>query len=250
MNDNIAPSSYNGFEFFWNASNNMGELRKRYLALGSQLICGTILTIVFTRNFWRSIIVVVNFPHKFAPQCCLFINTLGILVLGAITVPAIGLNGLSCRTMGWCIIFGVGFSSIACNFMLLERAYVAFHKRRWFLIVGTLFSFVPSIGFLLITAISSSVVYGPNYACHLDYPNYLPYARIFSDLPQNLMFSTIFCMIIYRNYRRRNEHMWKELARDGITTMLLVSLSNIVSFALGESKALGAYTNTIYIADW
>ncbi|KAI8055406.1 hypothetical protein BDF22DRAFT_741996 [Syncephalis plumigaleata] len=250
MDDNTVPSSYNGFEFFWDARYNMDELRHRYAALRFQLLSGTLLSIVLVRNVWHSAVVVANFPRKFAPWSCLFISTLGTLVLGGITIPAIGLNGLSCNAMGWSLINGVVLSSVACNFILLERAYVACQQKRWFLIFGVIFSSVPAFIFLIVTIASSAVIYSSNYGCHLQYPDYLPYVRIITDLPQNVMFSAIFCLAIYRNYRQRKEYMWKELARDGIITMLLVALSNIVSFIIGETSILGEYTNTIYIADW
>ncbi|RKP26674.1 hypothetical protein SYNPS1DRAFT_27648 [Syncephalis pseudoplumigaleata] len=250
MHTTTIPSSFNGFEFFWDARDEPDTLRERYKALRFQLLCAILLSMVFMRNIWRSALVSSSFSRKLAPWCCLFISTLGLILLCGVCIPSIGLNGLSCHTMGWCLIVGVMLSSIGTNLILFERAYVAYQQSRWFFVVGLLLAVVPAIVFLAITSVESSVEYNAIHGCFLRYPDYLPYVRIFVDLPPNITFSVIFCMVIYRNYRRHREHMWKELAQDGIIMMLLVAVSNIVCFIVGESNIMQEYTNMVYIADW
>ncbi|KAI8055037.1 hypothetical protein BDF22DRAFT_653975 [Syncephalis plumigaleata] len=222
MNEIEVSNSLNGFEFLWEVRNEIVPLRTRYRTARFQLACATLVSIIFLYNTWHSILVAYRYPR---------------------------FDGPSCNTTGWSIVAGVVLSTMAANVVLFERAYIACRRAKWLLVSGLFLTFIPGPVYMLIVVNTGSIKYTNLHGCYLNYPAYLPYVRAFTDLPQNIIFGVIFCRVIYHNYVRHREELWKELVKDGVITMLLVALSNITCFIIGESNVLGAYSSLAYITD-
>ncbi|KAI9597996.1 hypothetical protein BDF19DRAFT_463347 [Syncephalis fuscata] len=237
-------------DFVWMARNETASLRRRYLAINYQILFAIIAAVIFLRNTYRAIYIVANYPHKIAPWCCLVINLVGVLLSVFITLPSIALGIASCNTLGWAIIAGVTISSSVTNVILFERAYLAYNRPMWFLILGAIMVGGSGPAYVINVWYSSTPRYNETHGCYFKYQSYFPYVRLSLDLPPNIIFSAIFSMVVYRQYKRYQEACWKKLAKDGVLTMLLIIASNIASFIINATNVFKETSDLTYVADW
>ena len=73
---------------------------------------------------------------------------------------------------------------------------------------------------------------------------------VITSLPINLFFSGIFCYVAHKQYKLHGSDIWRRLSGDGIQTMCLVTLCNIVSGALVLLHAFGNFSQALFVLDW
>ncbi|KAI8057084.1 hypothetical protein BDF22DRAFT_669435, partial [Syncephalis plumigaleata] len=239
----------NGYEYIIRAQSDPATLRKRYMAVFLQAFLITLILVFFTRNLWRAIQVFIKYPRRLASCCCMVLTVTSVLsFIGCVFFGS--WFGPSCEVSAWVIMMGMVVFTIATNIIMLERAYLAIGRRRWLLIAGAFAIILPGPFYIYMVYLTTTMTISDLYGCHTQFDYYLPYVRLLLDLPANTIFSSIFSVVVYRRYKLQREACWKELARDGAATMLLIIMSNIICFVLNISKLLGEFGDTFYIIDW
>ncbi|KAI9596804.1 WD40-repeat-containing domain protein [Syncephalis fuscata] len=115
--------------------------------------------------------------------------------------------------------------------------------------VGVFF-ILPQLTFLAIVIIFCPITLDDISGCVINYPHFLPWYWLGVAAPINAFFSAVFSYIAYRQYRLYGSDAWKRLARDGIQTMCLVVLCNVVCGICIIFKVGGNFSEMFFLADW
>ncbi|KAI8050466.1 hypothetical protein BDF22DRAFT_745340 [Syncephalis plumigaleata] len=205
-------------------------------------------TFIFIRNLKITIGMVMSRTRTLSSWCCLAPALMGT-AFGITVVYALLFSGLCCRKIFWLSGF-INTMAIMCNsIVLLQKAYLVLCRKRWIAIFGTIFT-LPQLGFLVIVVVCCPVTIEPNLGCVLYYPTYLPLYWFLASMPISLFFSAIFSHIAYRQYSMFGSDAWKRLARDGIQTMCLAVICNVVCGIIIVFQIGGNYAIMFYVADW
>ncbi|KAI9596763.1 hypothetical protein BDF19DRAFT_421278 [Syncephalis fuscata] len=235
-------------EFMTQFPNDIEKTRSRVIGLQFQTVSVLMATFIFIRNFNISLRMVVSRARTLSAWCCLLPALLGI-VFGCMIIYAWLFSGLNCRKIFWFSGF-INTVAIMCNsIILLQKAYLVLCRQRWIAVFGTLFT-LPQLGFFVIVLVSCPVTIEPNIGCVLYYPFFLPWYWFFAAVPISLFFSAIFSYIAYRQYSTFGSDAWKRLARDGIQTMCLAVLCNVICGMIIVFQVGGNYAIMFYVADW
>ncbi|KAI9595000.1 hypothetical protein BDF19DRAFT_88960 [Syncephalis fuscata] len=220
MVHNDTTGDINISEYIWQMHDDKTNLQRRYVNFNYLLVLIVTMAVIFIRNTIGVGIIAIKYPYKLAPWCCFFANISGAIIAVGISTPAFFAHGPSCNTLVWAVVAVLPFSSTLINIMLFERAYLAFRRSLWFLLLGILFIVIPGPTYFIAARWSSTPRLNERYGCYLDYPQYLAYIRLVVDLPCNIVCSVVFSIVIYRQYKRYRDDCWKHLARNGIITMV------------------------------
>ncbi|RKP27132.1 hypothetical protein SYNPS1DRAFT_21266 [Syncephalis pseudoplumigaleata] len=225
----------NGYQFVMEAHADTAAFQRRYKAVFFQLFLVTIILCVFVRNSYLALKVLLKAPRRLAS--CVF------NLFGSEFAP-------SCLVTAWLVIGSVVLSAVVTNVIIAERAYLAHNRNKWLLAFSVVATAVPAPIFLFVTWLESVAQMSESASCLTVHSPYLPLLRLLLDLPGNVIFSLAFFVVIYRRYRQYKEIGWKELARDGIATLLLVLLSNFVCFLVNVAVTSTDYGDMMYVIDW
>ncbi|RKP26610.1 hypothetical protein SYNPS1DRAFT_21661 [Syncephalis pseudoplumigaleata] len=227
---------------------NLALTRDRVIGLQFQTASVLLATFIFIRNLRITIRMVMSRMRTLSAWFCFVPALLGTL-FGLTVVYALLFSGLNCRKLLW--LSGiVNTIAMMCNSgVLLQKAYLVLCRQRWIAIFGTLFT-LPQLGFLVIVMVCCPITVEPLLGCVLYYPSYLPLYWFFASVPISLFFSAIFSYVAYRQYSMFGSDAWKRLARDGIQTMCLAVLCNIVCGIIIVFQIGGNYAIMFYVADW
>ncbi|KAI9594904.1 hypothetical protein BDF19DRAFT_465784 [Syncephalis fuscata] len=242
-------SELNAIGYLKDAENDTAELRRRSFGVYSQLLSIMALLFIFLYNSYRSIKMVCKRSYRASPWCCLVSSLAGVSYVGGIAMVHHLPFGPSCHIVIWAAIIGMTISTMAINTLLLERAYLAHQRNRYLLIFGILLV-VPAPVLIYRAWYDVLATFSPGTGCHGTYPPSFPAFRLLIDLPPNAVFSVAFLAVIYQQYRRFGDRCWKRLTHDGITTMLLVILSNLTCVIFNLSDILGDTKDVLFIVDW
>jgi hypothetical protein len=69
-------------------------------------------------------------------------------------------------------------------------------------------------------------------------------------VPLNVLFSTIFSHVAYKQYRLFGSDAWRRLAKDGIQTMCLVTACNIICGLIMIFEIGGDFSQLSVAVDW
>jgi hypothetical protein len=89
-----------------------------------------------------------------------------------------------------------------------------------------------------------------NSACVMHYPSFIPWYWFGAVASINSLFSFIFCRVAYRQYRIFGSDSWRRLTHDGIQTMCLAVLCNIVCCFFIITRIGGNYSDILFPIDW
>ncbi|KAI8049210.1 hypothetical protein BDF22DRAFT_699967 [Syncephalis plumigaleata] len=246
-NDPIAQ--LNAFEYLADTGGDIHSIQRRSKGVHIQLIIIVVLLVMFVRNTFCTIRLLISNAYKLAHWCCFITTFTGILFLGGIALPHHLPGGPSCNVVIWTAISGMTVSTMSINSVLLERAYLANQRNKWFLAAGILL-ILPAPMLLLIAWLHVTPTYNPSSGCYIVFPLLFPYFRLLIDAPPNLVFSVAFSLVIYRQYKRYGDRCWRRLAKEGISTMLLVILSNLICMLCNIFSVFGEATDVLFIVDW
>ncbi|KAI9599567.1 hypothetical protein BDF19DRAFT_462252 [Syncephalis fuscata] len=124
------------------------------------------------------------------------------------------------------MMIGIGISLVCCSAIILQKAYLILCKPAWVLIVGVL-CILPQVGYPLFVAAVMRFTLIDQQGCVALYPPSFPWYWFGAVVPINVLFSSIFSYIAYKQYRTFGSQAWKRLAQEGIRAMSLVIMSNI-----------------------
>ncbi|RKP27534.1 hypothetical protein SYNPS1DRAFT_26815 [Syncephalis pseudoplumigaleata] len=229
-----------------------GDLRaiqRRSKGVHLQLILVVMLLMVFLRNTFCSIKLLVKSPRKLAHWGCFISTFAGIVYLCCFALPHHLPGGPSCNKVIWGAVSGLCVSTMSTNSILLERAYLANQRNKWFLLAGILL-IVPAPMLLVVTYLHVTPTFNPSSGCYITFNVLFPYFRLLIDLPPNMVFSAAFSIVIYRQYKRFGDRCWKRLAREGMVTMVFVVMSNFTCMVCNVLNVFGEATDVLFIVDW
>ncbi|KAI8057071.1 hypothetical protein BDF22DRAFT_669348 [Syncephalis plumigaleata] len=249
MRTKAYDSDMNGYQYLMESYNDVNVFRRRLQGLYFQYILLFFTFFIFARNFYQALQIIIKEPRKLASWCCIGMTFPGVVSLASNAFFDSDF-GLSCYTLVWSIIGSITISTFAINLLIFERAYLAHRRNKWLLGVSVVVVGAPGPLFLYMVWLESVARISESIGCYTTHSPLLPVFRLLLDLPANIIFSTAFFIVIHRRYKQRGEICWKELAHDGITTMLLVISSNVICFTLNASNLLGQFGDILYVFDW
>ncbi|KAI8049209.1 hypothetical protein BDF22DRAFT_657857 [Syncephalis plumigaleata] len=249
MEDHDPLGNLNAIEYIMSADGSKEEYQRRSVGVHLQLISIMALLFIFIYNSYRSVRMTFKRSHKVSSWCCL-VNTLtGIFYVAGAALTHHMPYGPSCRTVVWAAIIGMTIATMSMNTLLLERAYLAHQRSRFLLIFGVLL-IIPAPTLIYRAWLEVVATFSPSSGCYAKYPASFPSFRLLIDLPPNLVFTCAFVMVIYQHYQRFGDRCWKRLARDGVVTMLLVVISNLICMLCNVFSTFGEMSDVLFIVDW
>ncbi|KAI9596831.1 hypothetical protein BDF19DRAFT_421337 [Syncephalis fuscata] len=235
-------------DFVLRDPNNADQVRARLQGLYHQLIFNILLSSIFIRNFNIARKMVMMRIRTLPGWCCLLPSLFGMLV-GIIAALSLFPTGLTCRKIAWYVGFAITFSLLCNSVILLQKAYLVLCRPRWVLIVGGLFM-LPQLGYMYIAWMLSPITLNSASGCVVNYPTFLPVYWFGSAVPLNAFFSGIFSYVAYKQYQKYGSKAWKRMARDGIQTMSIVILCNIICGLIIMFRLGGNISEMFFLTDW
>ncbi|KAI9596856.1 hypothetical protein BDF19DRAFT_437017 [Syncephalis fuscata] len=223
-------------------------VQARLTGLQRQIACYMIMSLIFVRNTVVAINVLKCQPKSFSGWCCLMASLFGIC-MGMMDLVAVIMTSLNCRQIVWFIILVYNCSIMFNTIILLHKAYLALLRRRWVLFVGAFFIILQLL-FAFISVQKSPITIEAYNGCVINYTVPTITTWIVSVLPVNMLLSGIFSYIAYRQYRLFGSTAWKKLAEDGIQTMCVVILCNILCGIVIVFKLFGNFSELFFMIDW
>ncbi|RKP05080.1 hypothetical protein THASP1DRAFT_33089 [Thamnocephalis sphaerospora] len=227
----------------------MAEARERMRGLSVQLMLEVVAFCFFMRNFYYSIIMLYQAPRRLAVWCCVLQTVPSVTFSAGFALAIIAPHGPSCRAAIWVVVVGLIISADAANVLLLTKAYLVHQRNRWLLVAGILL-IIPSPLAIWVIWYRSYMVMTPEVGCLVKYPLYFPWLKFGLDAPINIIFSISFLLVVYRQYRQHGSNCWKDLARDGLITMLVVVTSNLICAFGTAFTVLGDLSEMFWVGDW
>ena len=78
----------------------------------------------------------------------------------------------------------------------------------------------------------------------------MPWVWFGAAMPINVLFSSVFSHVAYKQYRIFGSDTWKRLTRDGIQTMCLVVACNVICVLILLFEIGGDLSEVSYAVDW
>ncbi|RKP10275.1 hypothetical protein THASP1DRAFT_27959 [Thamnocephalis sphaerospora] len=237
----------NSPEYILQAQGNLEEMRSRHGNLSMQSMCNVFFFFIFLRNLYLAARITYQRRRMLASWCCILQAAAGLASALSGTTDYLP-HGTPCRVTLWVNGVGVAVSALCVGSTLLQKAYLAHQRNKWLLGIGIIL-LVPQPVFTYMVWTSPGIM-TPAGGCLSCYPSYLPWIKLAMDLPINLVFSTAFLTVVYRQYRMYGSKAWARLVRNGIQTMCLVVLSNLICMFGVAFKVVGVYSQFFFIVDW
>jgi hypothetical protein len=247
----IHNPNINSFEY-WTSVNgqDIKTIQAYSIGIHIQIVIDIFFSLVFVRNVIRSTGIVLGDIRRIASWCSMISSLSGILFFSIMVIMNQFAYGPSCKTTTLSATIGIAISNFSINAALLERAYVARQRDRKLLVIGLFFNVIQLAAYFSILFIEIEYAYRPSIGCYTIYPKYGPYTRFLVDTLPSLIPSVVFITTIYRQFKRYRRDCWRQLARDGIITMMLIILSNFTSAILLIFKVTGDFSMIVYLIDW
>ncbi|KAI9596859.1 hypothetical protein BDF19DRAFT_324506 [Syncephalis fuscata] len=223
-------------------------VQARLLGVQQQIAYHLIVSIFFTRNLFVAIKALRFRLSNLSGWCCLTVSSLGFGFL-VYTVLLGTVYEMACRPLSWYILCAMNLSNVFNTIILLHKAYLALLRPYWVLISGFLFIAL-QLGYLISTIIISPFTIKEYIGCVFNYTKAQSYVWLATVFPVNTFFSAIFSYVAYKQYRNFGSDAWKRLAKDGIQTMCLVILCNLVCGTLIISEVLKKFAENLFVFDW
>ncbi|KAI8050209.1 hypothetical protein BDF22DRAFT_696097 [Syncephalis plumigaleata] len=228
----------------YNAGNRGNELA----GVRFQIINGAILMYIVLHNTKQAINLLNNRPRAIISWCCFIPCITGILTATIFIMLELGLY-FTCRHAVWSLSFGISVSNFCNTMILLQKAYLISCRQKWIIYVSVL-PMLLQLSYAICTTFTGHVRILLESGCTVFYSYYTIWYWFAIAFPLNTVFSCIFCYHAYRLYRQYGSDAWKRLTRDGIQTMCLAAICNIVFCFLVISQAFGPRSDLLIPTDW
>ncbi|KAI8050472.1 hypothetical protein BDF22DRAFT_695126 [Syncephalis plumigaleata] len=235
-------------DFILEHSDDLATTQRRLWRIYFQLMFNLAAGFAFSINMKMAAGMLRYRWNTLSAWCC-FIPSLFGFLLAVFYSLALFSAYFNCRKMIWYIGLGITVSIFCSSAILLQKAYLVLFRRRSILVVGGLFM-LPQLSFFAIVMFFCAVTLDDVTGCVIHYPRFLPWYWLAASAPINVFFSAIFSYVAYKQYRQHGSDAWRRLARDGIQTMCLVVLCNIICASCIILKVGGNYSEFFFLADW
>ncbi|KAI8052063.1 hypothetical protein BDF22DRAFT_744276 [Syncephalis plumigaleata] len=235
-------------DYYMAASGDLLEQRKRLTGMQVEVLVVIFLICLFSRNLIISSKMLIAKPHTL-PSWCSFLSSSSGVIMVAIYLLMLLMGNLTCRIAVWGIDVGISASILFNNLILLHKAYLVLMRRKWILYVGFSLA-LPQAVYPFIIIYNSFIRIESELGCTANYPPFILWYWVAINIPLNVLFSAIFCHTTYKQYHQYGSDIWKRLTREGIQTMCLALLCNIICIIIVISHVDGANMDLFYIIDW
>ncbi|KAI9594996.1 hypothetical protein BDF19DRAFT_443106 [Syncephalis fuscata] len=201
-------------------------VRQRMFMFQVQLFFNMLLLFAFLYISYISAKLIVKRKSNIAAWCNFISSILGASVGIVYMLMMLSSYG-NCRIFAWYILT-TGIIGTMCNTTaVLQRAYLALGGKGWVAMVGILL-ILPESSFAFYTIATSYTGTDDAGGCVCIYDNFTAPLWFMVIMPINILFSTIFCYVTYTQYCKFGLDAWRRLARDGIQSMCLIVICNIL----------------------
>ncbi|KAI9594993.1 hypothetical protein BDF19DRAFT_443090 [Syncephalis fuscata] len=204
-------------------------IRARLSGFYLQFIINLAIAIIFCYNLRKTIRAVRYDSKSLAGWCCLLTSLLGVSLTATCAVILLS-DTLGCRTFVWSGIWIITISVFINSIVVLQRAYLALRRNRWILTIGVL-SILPQLGSGINSMIYSPAVTADAVGCVVDYPPIVSWIWVATTTPFG-------------------SDAWRRLARQGIQTMCLVVLCNLICISFLLTSSFGGFSEYFFSIDW
>ncbi|KAI8048516.1 hypothetical protein BDF22DRAFT_702577 [Syncephalis plumigaleata] len=235
------------YEYVIEESADIPTAHAKLASLYVQTVLNVLISAIFANNLLISIRMVISRPSLLSGWCCFIPALFGV---GWTTVVMLYMfDELNCRRAIWYFIIAVALSSISNSTIILQKAYLVLLKQTWVLTLGFLLM-IPQVAFMPFFLAMSWATTELDGGCAVHYSKLVPLYWFGVTIPINILFSAIVSYIAYKQYKKYGSDAWKRLTRDGIQTMCLVVLFNIICAACILFKVGNNYSDMFFVADW
>ncbi|KAI8050480.1 hypothetical protein BDF22DRAFT_695155 [Syncephalis plumigaleata] len=235
-------------DYIMEVASDQEQFRARIFGVYRQLLLNLLAGHIFVYNFYLAVRIITTYRRSIPGWLCLFPSALGV-VTGLIAALSMFPTGLTCRRISWFVGFAITTTIICNSAIVLHKAYLVLYRKPWVLIVGIIF-ILPQLGFMYAGWMLSPVTVAADTGCVVNYSSLLPWFWFGSTAPINALFSGIFSYVAYKQYRTFGSEAWKRMMRDGIQTMCLVVVCNIVCACGMLFEIGGKLSEMFFLVDW
>ncbi|RKP25685.1 hypothetical protein SYNPS1DRAFT_28585 [Syncephalis pseudoplumigaleata] len=237
----------NYLDYFVGLAGGMKEQRAKLFAIEQASIMLTAMVYLFAYNFVISSKMVMMRPLALSSWCCLLPSVAGLIAGIMSALVTLGLL-FNCRIVIWTIGFGTGIALVCNSTILLQKSYIVLNRKRWILYVSVplivlQFSYPFAVMFYTYATIDAHL------GCMLNFPYGFIWYWAIINAPLSTFFSVVFCRVCFKQYRQYGSDTWRQLAQDGIQTVVLALLCNIFYGVLIVLQPPGLNTDHFFIMD-
>ncbi|KAI8050520.1 hypothetical protein BDF22DRAFT_131488 [Syncephalis plumigaleata] len=224
------------------------DVQARLTGIQHQYMAFTIVSLIFIRNLYMIAKTFRRQTKNLSAWCILAISIMGASAY-PLTVASGALVDISCAILASYITLILCVSTVCNSVILLHKAYLALLRQRWILAVGSL-TILLQVGMIGYTLWVLPTAMEPYIGCVVNYTSPMLIAWLITVFPINLFFSGIFSYVAYSQYKIYGTEAWRRLVKDGLRTMCLVVLCNLVCGVFVSSHTFGNATQVFFVIDW
>ncbi|KAI8051465.1 hypothetical protein BDF22DRAFT_744476 [Syncephalis plumigaleata] len=228
--------------------NSIADMRTRLSGFYAQLVPNIFILYMFSSNLIEALKLVRQRPRAASSWFCTLPALLGV-VFGLFMILSMFPVGATCRRFSWYANVCLLVSAICNSSIVLQKAYVVQNRKQWMLLVG-IGLMLPQIGYVYCAWVYSIMTLDPLLGCVFNYPTFLPFYWFGAEMPLNFLFSIVFARVAYRQYSMFGSEAWKQLARDGIQTMLYAVFCNIFCIIMIVFEVGGNFSQMFFLLNW
>ncbi|KAI9592687.1 hypothetical protein BDF19DRAFT_450642 [Syncephalis fuscata] len=235
------------FDFFIEATGDIASQRLRLLGVQILIVVHIIMFCIFSRNLIIASRMVISRPRSIVSWCCFLPSVLSSLIILAVISMYVD-SPINCRIMIWILTFNISFAMVGNGLILLQKVYLVLCRQKWILYISIPIM-ISQLAFPFLLIYLSFSTLEEKIACLVFYPQFILWYWFVINVPINVLFSAIFCYIALKQYRLFGSEAWKQLARDGIQTMLLATSCNIICSIFVIVYAHKVNADTFFVID-
>ncbi|KAI9597514.1 hypothetical protein BDF19DRAFT_435309 [Syncephalis fuscata] len=238
----------NTIDFLMNASGDIKEQRIRFTGAHLEVVLTVVMLYLFGRNSIVAGKMAILQPCNIFSWCCLIPSSMGVCIGIVSALVHLGIL-VNCRMVVWSMAFGQGVA-MACNsLIILRKTYLVLYQKKWVIYFSIpLMLAQPFYAFMMIY--SSFFTIEAKLGCTIYYTHFFVWYWIVINGPINIFFSAIFCKAALQQYRTFGSIAWKRLAQEGIQTLCLAILCNIICCIFVISHLNTANSDVFFAVDW
>jgi hypothetical protein len=235
-------------DFYMMASGDIPELRGRLMGIQIELLATFLILCLFGQNFITVSRMLTSRAYAL-PLWCSFIS----LLVGTVTLLVALVNLLrdesSCRMTVWLQLIGMSLSMFFNSIILLRKTYLMLFKKKWILYVGSPL-IIPQLAYPIVVVFDSTAAIETYRGCVIYYYQFFIWFWVGINIPHNILFSVVFCHAAYKQSLVFGSDTWKRLTFEGLQTMCLSLLCNIISIIIIIFYTGSANKDIFLVIDW
>ncbi|KAI8050223.1 hypothetical protein BDF22DRAFT_143354 [Syncephalis plumigaleata] len=244
----LHPSGEMSVLDFYMDSSSIADQRGKLYGSRLQLVSNVMMSCIIVRNFFVAAKMVIKRPRVLAPWCCMTTALLGSITAFVSILMQLGLV-FNCRDTVWTIGFGMSIANFSNGLIVLQKAYLVLYRKKWIIYVSIPLMLM-QVCYIVFIMLNCYATLDPDYGCIIHYPYFIIWYWFASTVPLNVIFSSIFCYVSYKQYKLYGSDAWKRLAKEGIQTMCLAVFCNVGCCTAIALQIGGTNADLFFPLDW